>query len=71
MARVLVQHVVRKDANGNVTGVRHNNSGQVVLNLTHIYKHRDEMGNMVGRVSCGDTWSIRPVNNNSYEFVTV
>lgn len=71
MARVLIQHEVKYNDKGHPTGVKYTKVGHVVLNLTHLYMHKDAHGNDVGRVSCGDTWSIRRVNNPNYEYVTI
>lgn len=69
--RVLIQHGVKYNSKGDAIGTRYNKVGHVVLPLTHVYIHKDEHGNDVGRVSCGDIWSIKRVNNPNYEYVTV
>lgn len=71
MAKVLVQHAPRYNQKGDVIGVQFRKYGHVVQNVEHEYIHKDEYGNRIVRTSCGDTWSVKPVNHNDYQFKTV
>ena len=66
----LVQHETRFDKRGNAVGVGYRGNGKRILPITCFYKHRSN-GNMVCRVSTGDTWEVKQVPHPDYQFVTV
>jgi len=69
--KVFVQHEPRYDRNNDVIGVYKRRHGHVIQDVTQEYIHRDSFGRHVIRTSSGDTWSVMPVHNDKYQFVTV
>jgi hypothetical protein len=67
---VLVQHRVKFNDKGDAIGLEFHKVGQRVMPISHFFKHRSDKGNRMVRVPSGDTWAVRPVNHDHYQFVT-